>query len=136
MKKIAMFLAVALLTAGALFAQTAGNSNLEAANSYADITTQVIDIEDVYGYLHPNAKNVKIQLEYTPLTGTVRLYYTCLAASFDQGEAMNTAMAVYENFAIENQYKHYTYQGKDRTRYFKENNIRMAEYCSYVNFTR
>lgn len=139
MKKIVALLAIAIaaLTVGVVTAQTSANSTMEGINSYADISTQVIFLDDNYAEFHQKAKRVDLQMEYTPLTGEVRFYYTCMAANFEQGEAMNTALAVYEDFAAKNQFKKYTYQGKDRTRYYKDaRDIRMAQYISYVVFTR
>lgn len=137
MKKILTLISVGLIVVAAAFAQSASNGFIEKVDSYADTSTQVIQIEDKYAELHPKAKAVNIELEYTPLTGEVRLYYTCLAAAYDQGEAMNTAMSVYEDFAAENKYKHYSYKSKDKTKYFKdENGMRKATYSSYVLFTR
>ncbi|MCI5523237.1 MAG: hypothetical protein MR449_03780 [Spirochaetia bacterium] len=136
MKKI-LVLAAALFIFGTVFAQTASDATVEALDSYQDTATQIIKIEDKYAYLHEKAKSVNIELEYTPLTGEVRLYYTCMAASFDQGEAMNTSIAVYEDFALENKYKHYTYKAKDKVKYFKDDRgMRMATYVSQVIFTR
>lgn len=141
MKKIIALLAAALVSAATLVcAQTAGDPTAESANSYADRTTKTIDVEDKYADLHPTASNVKITLDYTPLTGEVRLYYECLAANFDTGEAMNTNMAVLQDFAREYGYKHYFYKAKDKTKYFRENssgaNLRMTRYNSYVYFTK
>ena len=137
MKKIFLVAAAVFALAGSLYAQTAGDATVEAADSYADRTTQDITVEDKYGDLHPKAKTVTITMSYTPLTGEVRYYYTCMAASFDQGDAMNTAMAVFEDFAAENQYKHYAYRAKDKVKYFKDGrDVRMATYESYVLFTR
>ena len=119
MKKI---FACALIAFAAVFAvsaqSTAGNYDTESLDSYADTGTQVIEIEDTYQELHPSASQVKMELEWTPLTGVVRL-------------------GGYEDFAVQNKYKHYTYQSKDKVRYYKdERGIRMAEYCSHVTFTR
>ncbi|MCH5291618.1 MAG: hypothetical protein J1D88_07700 [Treponema sp.] len=139
-KLLAMF--VCVLVAAGMFAQTAAGSSyaLEGIDSYADTTTRTIKVEDTeeLQQLHPKARtSVTIELEYTPLTGEVHFYYTCLAGLFDQGEAMNTAMAVYENFAKEQGYKHYTYNKKDKTKWFKDDRkVRYAKYHSWVIFTR
>ncbi len=136
-KLIALLAAVVVSAAAVVCAQTAADATIENTNSYADRTTKTITIEDKYADLHPSASNVKITLEYTPLTGEVRLYYECLAASYDQGEAMNTAMGVFQDFALENGYKHYYYRAKDKTRYYRTNNrVRMATYSSFVYFTK
>ena len=138
MKKLIALLAAAVVSAAAMVcAQTAADATIEGMNNTVDRTTKTITIEDKYSDLHPSASNVKITLEYTPLTGEVRLYYECLAASYDQGEAMNTAMGVFQDFALENGYKHYYYRAKDKTRYYRTNNrVRMATYSSYVYFTK
>lgn len=142
MKKIFMILAMTAAVFAGVFAQEEDSKDKQLKAELAgaekqDISTQVIQIEDKYADLHPSATNVTIELEYTPLTGEVRFYYTCMAASYQQGEAMNTAMAVYEQFAQDNQYYHYTYKAKDKTKYFKDGrDIKMATYRSYVIFTR
>ena len=134
MKKLLTILAASLVI-GTAFAQTASDATVESLDSYSSIDTQVLQIEDKYPNLHPKAKSVTIEIEHTPLTGEVRLYYTCMASCYDQGEAMNTAMAVYEDFAAENKYKHYTYSSKDKTKYFKDGRgVRMATYVSHVFF--
>lgn len=141
MKKIIALLAAALVSAASLVcAQTAGDPTAQGADSYADRSIQKIDVEDKYADLHPTATNVKLTIEYTPLTGEVRFYYECLAANFETGEAMNTAMGVFQDFAQEHGYKHYYYKAKDKTRYFRDSssgkNLRKAEYRSYVYFKK
>ncbi len=137
MKKIIAILAVAFAAAFVITAQTAGNADSEGINSYSSIDTEVLQIEDKYASFHQKAKTVKLTIEHTPLTGEVRLYYTCMASAYDQGEAMNTAMAVYEDFAEENKYKSKIYLSKDKTSYFKdERGVRMATYVSHVMFKR
>ncbi len=137
MKKIFAFAVVAFIALAAVSAQTVTGDDVESLNSYVDTSTQTIEVEDKYADQHPSASTVKMEIEWTPVTGVVRLYYTTMAASFDRGEAMNTAIAVYEDFAVENKYTRYTYSSKDRVRYYKdERGIRMAEYCSHVTFVR
>ncbi len=142
MKKImALVVALTLTTFGVVFAQNFGGvttGGAEAADSYADRSTQTITVEDKYADLHPTASTVTITLEYTPLTNEVHFYYECLQASFDQGEAMNTAMGVFQDFAVEHGYKHYYYKAKDKTKYFKnkETKQKIARYHSYVYFTK
>lgn len=137
MKRFSALAVIFAFVVGALFAQAAEETVADVADIYADTKTQEITVEDVYGDMHPRARTVSIKLDYTPLTGEVRFYYKCMAGSFDQGEAMNTAMAVFEKFAIENQYKHYAYQEKDRTKYSKDGRgVRMATYESHVLFRR
>lgn len=142
MKKImALLVALTLTSFGALFAQNLGGTTsggIEQSDSYADKTTHVITVEDKYADQHPTATSVTLTMEYTPVTGEVRFYYECLQASYDQGEAMNTAMGVFQDFAAEHGYRHYYYKAKDKTKYFKdkETKQRMARYSSFVYFTK
>lgn len=133
MKKLITLCTIALLAVGAIFAQT---STQEAANPSVDISTTVRQIDDNYAGFHPTATNVDLDLEYTPLTGEVIINYTCMAASFDQGEAMNTIDAILEDFSIENQFtKKPSFVRKDRIRYYKdERGLRMASYRRCVRY--
>ncbi len=118
--------------------ERASGGGAEASDSYADTKTFVYDIEDRYAAEHPSAKKVKLTLEYTPLTGDVRFLYSCLAGSFDQGEAMNTALSVFQSIKKEMGFRRYSYKAKDQTKYYmdKETGQRMAQYSSFVNFTK
>ena len=133
MKRVIAFCVIAIIAVGSIFAQT---STQEAANPTVDISTLVRQIEDEYAVFHPTAKNVDLDLEYTPLTGEVIVNYTCMAASFDQGEAMNTIDAILENFSTENQFtRKPSFVRNDRTRYYKdERGLRMASYRRCVRY--
>ena len=87
---------------------------------------------------HVTNKTAKVRLEYTPLTDEVRLYYTCAAVQFDQGEAMNTALAVLKDFQEKNQYYSYKYMRRDSVKYYKDEKtgFKWAQYFSYVRFQR
>ena len=136
MKKI-LALMTALFIAGMSFAQTSADPTAQGTDSYADTKTRIIKVEDKYADQHVKAKTVDLQMEYTPLTGDVIFYYVCMQSSYDQGEAMNTAMAVFEDFALENKYKHYVYTNKDKSHPYKdERGIKMMRYTSRVRFTR
>ncbi len=123
-----------------LFSAVAENSDTRKELSDAvtpDISTRVIKVDKDYSFYHPTAQTVQIELHYTPLTNEVEFTYTCMAASFDQGEAMDTAIAVFLDFQKENQYIRYSYAAKDKVKYFKnERGIKMATYRSLVVFTR
>ena len=135
MKKLVALCTIALIAIGTVFAQT---STQDAAAPKVDISTVVRQIDDEYTEFHPTASNVDLSLEYTPLTGEVIIYYTCMAASFDTGEAMNTFDAILENFAKENQFTTKpVFVRKDRTRWYKdERGLRMVEFRRCVRFDR
>ncbi len=86
---------------------------------------------------HVTNKTAKVQIEYTPLTDEVHIYYTCMAVSYDQGEAMNSVLACLQDFQKQNQYYSYKYLKRDSIKYFKdERNLKWATYSSYVKFYR
>lgn len=141
MKRIISLIAASVVAVATFAQSTASGGGVDKLDSYAekgyqDTETRVKTIEDKYASQHQKAKTVTLEYEYSPLTGELRFYYTCLSASFDQGEAMNTAMAFFEDFAAEENYKHYAYKKKDKTKYFKDGPARKTTYISYVVFTR
>ncbi len=86
---------------------------------------------------HVTNKTAKVQIEYTPLTDEVHIYYTCMAVSYDQGEAMNSVLACLQDFQKQNQYYSYKYLKRDSIKYFKDDkNLKWAAYSSYVKFYR
>ncbi len=98
-----------------------------------DTMTRTIVPEDQ----HVTNKTAKVELEYTPLTDEVHIYYTCMAVSYDQGEAMNSVLACLQDFQKQNQYYSYKYLRKDSVKYFKDDkNLKWATYSSYVKFYR
>ncbi len=111
-----------------------------ADDNYDDLTrepqdslTRTIVPEDQ----HVVNKTASVKIEYTPLTNEVRIYYTVMAVSYDQGEAMNSILACLEDFQKQNQYYGYKYLAKDKTKYFKDDkNLKWATYSSYVKFAR
>ena len=101
-----------------------------------DTEPKIIELEDKYEEMHPKASSVTLKLEWTPISGEATFTYTCLQASFDVGEAMNVAIAVYEEFARDNGFKHYKYVRKDKKKYFKDGDMKMATYTSRVVFKK
>ncbi len=98
-----------------------------------DSMTRIIVPEDQ----HVSTKTGSVKIEYTPLTDEVRIYYTCLATSYDQGEAMNTILACLEDFQKQNQYYSYKYLKRDAVKYFKDDkNYKWATYYCYLKFSR
>ncbi len=136
MKKLFVLCAISLLAFGAAFAQDAA-ADVEVVENYSDTSTRYIQIEDKYAEFHPTAKSVTLSLEYTPLTGEVVVYYRCMAASYDQGEAMNTIDAVLEDFRLQNKFtrKPVLVKKKDKVTYPKEGLIKMACHRRWVRFT-
>lgn len=136
MKKILTLIAAAILTVSSVFAQSAADPTAVGADPYVDTSTIVRVIEDKYADFHPTASKVELSLEYTPLTGEVKVFYTCMGASYDQGEAMNTVDAILEDFSIENHFtRRPVFVKKDSTRYVKSGrDLTTATYRRWVRY--
>ena len=86
---------------------------------------------------HTTNKTAKVQIDYTPLTDEAHVYYTCIAVSYDQGEAMNTVMACMQKFVKDNKYYNYKYMQDDRVKYFRDDRgQRRAMYSSHIKLIR
>ncbi|WP_294427496.1 hypothetical protein [uncultured Treponema sp.] len=131
MKKILAVIAALFCFAGVTFADEL--EELQKNPNFVDVSTRSIVPEDQ----HTTNKTAKVLIEYTPLTDEVHIYYTCVAVTYDQGEAMNTVLACLQDFQKENQYFSYKYLRKDSVKYFKDDkNMKWATYQSYVKFNR
>lgn len=129
MKKIFALIAALLCFTGYAFSDEVSDLLKEPE----DTMTRTIVPEDQ----HVTNKTAKVELEYTPLTDEVRIYYTCMAVSYDQTEAMSSVLACLQDFQKQNQYYSYKYLRKDSVKYFKDDkNLKWATYSSYVKFYR
>ena len=129
MKKFFAVITAMLCLTGAVFADEVEDLLKEPVGN----EIQTIIPEDQ----HVTNKTAKVRLEYTPLTDEVRLYYTCAAVQFDQGEAMNTCLECLQDFQVQNGYYKYTFMRKDKSSIYKdENNIKWALYREFVKFIR
>lgn len=90
-----------------------------------------------------------IVIEYSPVYNEVRIYYTCLMTQFERGQAMNTVLAVLQDFLVLNKYTnvdgkeftkeryyHYSYLTPDKEKYFRDGRLKKAQYISYLKFTK
>jgi len=144
MKKTLVVLACLSVFAGAMFAQDKkADSDWSAPRAVREITddefeeekTQTLNI--VPKEQHVTDKNAKVKIEYNPLYDELRIYYETLYVTYEKGEAMNTVMAVLEDFMPEYGYFHYRYLAKDREHYFKDDRgQRKTEYSSYIKLSR
>lgn len=129
MKKIFALLTALFCFTGFAFSDEASDLLKEPE----DTMTRTIVPEDQ----HVTNKTAKVQIEYTPFTDEVTVYYTCMAVSYDQGEAMNSVLACLQDFQKQNQYYSYKYLRKDSVKYFKDDkNLKWATYSSFVKFYR
>jgi hypothetical protein len=135
MKKIIAVCAAILCIAGFSFAEESKETkeSFDLLKEPTDSMTRTIVPKDI----HTTNKTAKVTMEYTPLTDEARIQYTCLAVSFDQGDAMNSILGILQDFEKENQYYSYKYLKRDSVRYIQdEHNLKMAVYESYVKMSR
>lgn len=122
--------AFVLFAVGFVFAQDAAQ---DEKSDVAERTVRVIVPENQ----HVTDTTANVRIEYEPMYNEARIYYTCMYVTYNKGEAMNTVLACLQDFMVANQYYHYSYLARDREHYFKnDRGYNMAEYMSYVKFTR
>lgn len=98
-----------------------------------DSLTRTITPEDQ----HVTNKTASVKMEYTPLTDEVIVYYTVLAVSYDQGEAMNSILECLNDFKTQYGYYSYKYLKKDSVKYFKdEKGMKWATHRQWVKFSK
>ncbi|MBP5283621.1 MAG: hypothetical protein J6Y93_03035 [Treponema sp.] len=137
MKRLLAVVAAVFCFMGAVFADETSDAFDIIKPEPSKETVKIVP-ENQYPELHPTSKSsCQVYMEYTPLTNEVHIYYTCNMAAYDQGEAMNTVMAILKDFQKENGYYSYRYMRKDSVKYFRdEANIKKATYSSYLVFSR
>lgn len=129
MKKLFAIIAALFCVMGVSFADEAA----DLLKPKEDTLTRIITPADQ----HTTSKTASVKIEYTPYTDEAKIYYTVISVSYDQGDAMNTCLECLRDFQVQNGYYKYSYQRKDKVRYFKdENNIKWAEHVQWVKFTR
>jgi hypothetical protein len=130
MKKFFSIMVASFCLLGAAFAEDVGDLFKGPENK----TTITIVPEDQHA---PSKGLAKVQIDYTPYTDEAVIYFTIMAVSYDQGEAMNTVLECLHDFQEQNQYYSYKYLRKDSVKYFKDDKgIKWARYESHVKFAR
>ena len=131
MKKLFAVLAALFCFAGFSFADEVDDLAKPALSEL--MKTQTIVPENQ----HTTNRTAKVQIVYTPLTDEAHVYYTCMANSYDQGDAQDTTIACLQDFQKQNQYFNYKFLQKSSVKYIKDDkNLKWAVYHSYVQFTR
>lgn len=165
MKKIFVLTALMLAFSVSIFAQTKDGyvdpqTEFKQAQKIEQqkLTTQTINVPEGFNafkdkkYMSDELSKVggNIVIEYSPLYDEVRIYYTCMMTQYERGEAMNTVLAVLQDFLVlteytnaegdaytKERYYHYNYLVPDKEKYFKnERGFKMAQYISYLKFSK
>lgn len=136
MKKILLILLSLSVFAASIFAITGQeiNNDFDAADRYESekVQTQTIVPEQQ----HVVDKNAKVTIEFNPLYDEVRIYYVTNYVTFDRGEAMNTVLAVLQDFQKEHGYVRYRYLSEPKEKSFIDSSIKpkkkYTQYFCYV----
>lgn len=137
MKKLITFVTCLTLFCAGMFAAPVENTldNVDALEKYdkTKTTTETIIPENQ----HVTDKNATVKIEYEPMYDQARIYYETLYVTYDRGEAMNTVIAVLQDFQKERKYYSYHYIKDDTVKFYKDDRgQRKAVYSSKVKFTR
>lgn len=152
MKKIFALLAVITLT-GFVFAQSSSDAYVDPKETLEK--NQFVDNEKLSSVIitpenqHLADTNASIFFDYKPLYDELIIYYDTYMSSFDEGEALNTAIACLEDFMkakeytadgvtkTKSVYSRYVKTRIDRTKHYKDKKgMRRTQFVSYIKFTR
>ena len=112
------------------FAEEAGDLLAEPQDS---LTRTIIPENQ---HLGKNVKTGSVKIDYTPLTDEAHIYYTVLAVSYEQEQAVDTTMECINDFKNQYGYLNYKYLRKSKVKFYKDdNNLKWARYESHVKFT-
>ncbi|MCR5252380.1 MAG: hypothetical protein K6C98_01530 [Treponema sp.] len=138
MKKLLLVLTTLFLVAGSVFADNETDeifANMSSDELYEEQKTKTIKI--VPENQHLEDKNAKVELEFNPMYDEVRVTYTTSFASYDQGEAMNTVLAVLQDFQKEHGYTKYRYlQTPRESSYIDKNAKPKRKYTVYFCYVQ
>ena len=138
MKKLLLVLTTLFLVAGSVFADDETDeifANMSTEERYEEQKTKTIKI--VPENQHVTDKNAKVELEFNPMYDEVRVTYTTSFASYDQGEAMNTVLAVLQDFQKEHGYTKYRYlQTPRESSYIDKNSKPKRKYTVYFCYVQ
>lgn len=134
MKKIIALLTFLTILCGFAAAEVVSDDPFEREKFEAEKTsTYVIIPEDQ----HCTDKNASVKIEYSPIYDEVRIYYETLYVTYDRGEAMNTVMAVLQDFEKENKYYSYRYLKPESHKHFRDDRgQRKVQWSAYLKFSR
>ena len=137
MKKFLSIFTIFAVLMGSVFAETVGDNPDDPFErerfEREKLTTQIIIPENQ----HCTDKNATVKIEYQPMHDELRIYYETLYVTFDEGEAMNTVMAVLQDFVKEKKYYNYRYMESDKTKsYIDDRKQRKTIRSSHIKLTR
>ena len=133
MKKIlALFACLAVFTT-AFFAEPLDNNDFMAMKKFEEEKVQTITI--IPEEQHVTDKNAKVWIEYNPAYHEAHFYYDTLYVTYDTAEALNTLLAVREDFMKEKNYKKWhRLDNLDNQKYYKDDRGKRGQMIQYLKF--
>ena len=134
MKKLIALLACATIFGSILMAEAISDDPFEREKFEAEKTSTYVIIPEEQ---HCTDKNASVRIEYSPIYDEVRIYYETLYVTYDRGEAMNTVMAVLQDFQKENKYYSYRYLRPESQKLFRDDRgQKKMQWSAYLKFDR
>lgn len=132
MKKILAIFACLSVFCTVIFAEAIDTTDFDTVTKFEKekLIEETIIPEDQ----HCADKNAKVWIVYRPAYHEAYIYYETMYVTYEEGEAMNTVIAVLEDFCKDKKYKHYNYLEADKTKYRKSDRGNKATYSSHVKF--
>ena len=134
MRKLIALLACATIFGSILMAEAISDDPFEREKFEAEKTSTYVIIPEEQ---HCTDKNASVRIEYSPIYDEVRIYYETLYVTYDRGEAMNTVMAVLQDFQKENKYYSYRYLRPESQKLFRDDRgQKKMQWSAYLKFDR
>ena len=134
MKKIITLLTCLTVLCGFAMAEPVRDDPFEREKFEAEKTSTYVIIPEEQ---HCTDKNASVRIEYSPIYDEVRIYYETLYVTYDRGEAMNTVMAVLQDFQKENKYYSYRYLRPESQKLFRDDRgQKKMQWSAYLKFDR
>ena len=134
MKKIITLLTCLTVLCGFAMAEPVSDDPFEREKFEAEKTSTYVIIPEEQ---HCTDKNAFVRIEYSPIYDEVRIYYETLYVTYDRGEAMNTVMAVLQDFQKENKYYSYRYLRPESQKLFRDDRgQKKMQWSAYLKFDR
>ena len=133
MKKALALLACLTVFCGAFFAEPLDNNDFMAMKKFEEeklLTTKIVpEVQHC-----ESDKNAKIWIEYSPAYHEAHIYYETSYFTYDKGQAMNTVLAIREDFMKEKNYKHFRYREDPKEKMVKGERGKSMQYIVYLQF--
>ena len=132
MKKILALFACLALFSTAIFAERLDNNDFMAVYKFEGEKVSTVTIEPEEQ--HVVDKNAKVWIEYRPAYHEAYFYYDTLLVTYDEAQALNTLLAVREDFMKEKNYKQWKRLEDDDHKPYKSERGKRCKMVQHLEF--